>query len=361
MRHPCASGLLSLAAMFMFVALEACETVNITGANARQVLPEKRGTDLGEAAGLALAWSPAGDQLLFISPDLRSARALTLGVSTTRELAIISDGQIVDVSLSFDGQEAFTTDISPGAVYHRTARRHSTAGTTALTSHALGGVPYSRADGSGVLPSPTRALTVFLAEPDSAFVLRRGEPAVFVGTGCIGAVAFSPDESRVLCMTARNNEAYAILRLADGVMEPIALPLDVGRYARLFRWDAGGIQLLYSAGLEMRLYDVATGTSRALLPAGTFHEFISTRFLSWSADGRKVGYGTWRCGASKGFSCESAQGVVYVYDVSAGTSTVVAVHSMSPPYFDVDQLAISRAGDQVAYVVNGHLFLAAVH
>ena len=228
-----------------------------------------------------------------------------------------------------------------------------------LTSHAMGGVT-SRADGTGVLPSPTRALTVFLAEPDSAFVLRRGEPAVFVGTGCIGAVAFSPDESRVLCMTARNNEAYGTLRLADGVMEPMALPSDISRYARLFRWDGGGIRLLYSAGFETRLYDVATRTSRAFLPAGSFDEFIATRTMSWSADGRKVAYGTWRCGGSKGLSCASSQSVVYVHDVSAGTSTVVAVHTLSPTHVSVDQLAISRAGDQVAYVVNGHLFLAAV-
>ncbi len=360
MRRPCTGSLLSMALMLVVVPLEACETVNITGASALQALPESRGTDLGLASSISLAWSPAYDQLLFVSPDYRSALAYTLSVGSTRELATVSGEQVVDVSQSFDGQESFTTAIAISGAYHRTSRRHSTAGTTALTSQALGGLRISRADGSGVLPSPARAFTVFLAEPDSAFVLRRGEPAAFVGTGCIGAVAFSPDESRVLCMTVRNNEAYGILRLADGVMEPLALPSDIARYARLFRWDGGGIRLLYSAGLEMRLYNVTTGTSRAFLPVGTFDEFITTRFMSWSSDGRKVAYATLRCAGSRGFNCATSQGVVYVYDVSAGTSAVVAVHTLSPTYSSVDQVALSRAGDQVAYVVNGHLFLAPV-
>ena len=355
----CASvrGLLFLA---LSVALGACETVRITGASALAALPEARGADLGEASDIAVAWSPAYDQLLFVAPDLRTARAHTVSTGTSRDLATISGAQIVDVSLSFDGLEAFTTDIALSGPFHRTSRRHSPAGTTELTAHALGGLVFSRAEGSGVLVSPTRAVTVFLAEPDSAFVLRRGEPAVFAGTGCLGAVAFSPDESRVLCMTARNNESYAVMRLADGVVEPIALASNIARYARLFRWDGGGIRVLYSASLEMRLYDVAAGTSRAFLPAGTLDEFILNQFMSWSADGRKVAYATSRCVGSKGFSCASVQAVVYVYDVASGISIVAAAHTLSSSSSGRGQLAISRTGEQVAYVINGHLYLVTV-
>lgn len=360
MRRASSRYLICLALSMVIVPLGACGPFDILGTGPKEALPEIHGTDLGEAASVALAWSPAYDQLLFVSPDLRSARALALDRSITRDLATVSGEQTVDVAMSFDGQEVFTMDIATSGQGRRTARRHSSAGTTTLTSRGLGGIASNRADGSGVLPSPTRALTVFLVEPDSVFVVRRGETAAFVGTGCVSAVAFSPDESRVLCMTARNIRSYAMFRLADGVIEPIALPSSVAMYARLFRWDDGGIRLVHSTVPGAQLYDVTTGTSRAFL-TGTFSEFVVTESISWSADGRKVTYTTMRCAGRTGFSCATAQGVVYIYDVSTGVSTLVAVHTLLPTHHSVDQLALSRSGDQVAYVVNGHLFLAPVH
>ena len=212
-----------------------------------------------------------------------------------------------------------------------------------------------------VLVAPSQPVVAFIVSPDSLFLLRRGGEPTLLGSGCIGIAAFSPDESRVLCVVS-DVVNLLVFRTDGGAAESLDLPDEVARGAHVIRWDAHGIQVLYSAPRERvsdwryLLYEQASGSSRTLSPAYTFPEGITGK-MSWSSDGRKAAYWNWYCAqvASILGPCLITQAFLYVLDVATGTTTRVAVHTG-----EAGQVAISPTGSMVAYIVSDGFYLLAV-
>ena len=257
----------------LLVLTTGCDVLNVSRPGADQGLPELHGKDIAAAdVGGSLNWSPDGRELGFITNSYRTAQTYRVENGDFRLLFTLDGGQLHEVGLSADGAESFTT--SSGGTPGRVIRRHSTQGTITLTNRGTGGVFDSAAEGHAVLPSPTQPVAAFTALPDSLFRIVRGSAPRLLGTGCLGIIAWSPDESQLLCMSVRDRGGYAVFRVDGGASTPLALPPNVTGYARFILWGAAGIQIVFSDIFAARIYDVSTTRSRTIIPAGSLTESV---------------------------------------------------------------------------------------
>jgi hypothetical protein len=193
----------------------------------------------------------------------------------------------------------------------------------------------------------------FLVQPDSLFLLRRGSEPTLVGGGCCGLIAFSPDQSQVLCRAQLIPAAFRVLRLDGSGSDSLALPSDVAGSPKLFRWDATGLRVVYYRNGEYRLYEQANESTHFLALAASGQETIAPDSWDWSGDGKATAY--WALGycPPNGF----CQGDLFVLDLSTGKATRVAGHT------DTDgraRVAFSPDGTTVAYYISGGLYLLKV-
>ena len=341
----------------LLVLTTGCEVVNLSGPGADQGLPELHGKDIDAAdLGGSLNWSPDGRELGFITNSYRTAQTYRVENGDFRLLFTLDGGDLHEVGLSADGAESFTT--SSGGTPELVIRRHSTQGTITLTNRGTGGALYRGAEGHAVLPSPTQPVAAFTALPDSLFRIVRGSAPRLLGTGCLGIIAWSPDESQLLCMSVRDRGGYAVFRVDGGASTPLALPQNVTGYARFILWGAAGIQIVFSDIFAARIYDVSTTRSRTIIPAGSLTESVRMNRMSWSANGAKLAYGSSYCAQTQGLlGCARSQWILYVSDVQTGVATRVAVHADEPVRGGLGSVALSPDASRLAYVMNGRLNL----
>ena len=362
---------LSLAiALGSIAALPGCDLgIDLSGPGPDRSVPEVHGRHISSAhRSTPITWSPSGEEVTFISGDFRMAYAYHPQSGAMRQLYASNTlrDRIRDAQLSADGVDWFTISRYVGdTVGPNVVRRHTSAGSTVLTdrggAHSLRNPPLMR----WVLVAPSQPVVAFIVSPDSLFLLRRGGEPTLLGTGCYGVVAFSPDESRVLCSVGSVPSSFRVFRMDGGAAESLDLPDEVAEEAQVIRWDAQGIQVLYSAyderfsdGWGYLLYEQASGSSRPLSPA--YQSEFTTGKMSWSSDGRKVAYWNSFCAQSAGLfgGCSKTQVFLYVLDVATGTTTRVAVHT-STGVRDY-RVAVSPTGSMVGYIVNDGFYLLEV-
>lgn len=356
---------LSLAiALGSAAALPGCD-FEIFGPGPDRSVPEVHGRHISSAhRSTPITWSPSGEEVTFISGDLRMAYAYHPQSGAMRQLYATNTprDRIVDAQLSADGVDWFTISRYVGdTVGPNVVRRHTSAGSTVLTDR--GGAHSSNPPlMRWVLVAPSQPVVAFIVSPDSLFLLRRGGEPTLLGSGCYGVVAFSPDESRVLCGVGSVPSSFRVFRMDGGAAQPLDLPDEVAEDAQVIRWDAQGIRVLYSAyderfsdGWGYLLYEQAIGSSRPLSPA--YQSEFTTGKMSWSSDGRKVAYWNSFCAQSAGLfgGCSKTQVFLYVLDVATGTTTRVAVHT-STGGGDY-RVAVSPTGSMVGYIVNDGFYL----
>ena len=362
---------LSLAiALGSAAALLGCDFgIDLSGPGPDRSVPEVHGRHISSAhRSTPITWSPSGEEVIFISGDFRTAYAHHPQSGAMRQLYASNTlrDRIRDAQLSADGVDWFTISRYVGdTVGPNVVRRHTSAGSTVLTdrggAHSLRNPPLMR----WVLVAPSQPVVAFIVSPDSLFLLRRGGEPTLLGTGCYGVVAFSPDESRVLCSVGSVPSSFRVFRMDGGAAESLDLPDEVAEEAQVIRWDAQGIQVLYSAyderfsdGWGYLLYEQASGSSRPLSPA--YKSEFSTGKMSWSSDGRTVAYWNSSCAQTGGLfgGCHKTQAFLYVLDVATGTTTRVAVHT-STGVRDY-RVAVSPTGSMVGYIVNDGFYLLEV-
>ncbi|MSR06593.1 MAG: hypothetical protein EXR93_05950 [Gemmatimonadetes bacterium] len=319
-------------------------------------LPEVHGNLIASAGPMALTWAPSGRDVAFVSADYRSLLAHTVQTGATRQLWVSTSltDQIQDALLPADGAEWFTTSYDPRSStdLQPVIRRHTATGSTILTKRGYG-LRLSPADGRGVLLAPGEPLVTFLVKPDSLFLMRRGSEPTFVGAGCRGLIAFSPDQSQVLCRAQFAPSTFRILRLDRSGSDSLALPSDVAGSSNLFRWDETGLRVVYYRNGEYWLYGLANGSTHFLAPASSGHEVIAPHSWAWSGDGKAMAY--WATGycPPQGL-CQSD---LFVLDLSTGKANRVAVHTDTQGNARV---AFSPDGTTVAYYISGTVYLLKV-
>ena len=333
---------------------------------------EVHGTYVSSATtDAAITWSPSGEEVTFVSADYRIAYARHVLSGAMRQLyASNTPGEgIVDAQLSADGVDWFTTSFNVGdTIGWNVVRRHTSAGSTVLTDRGIGGFEH-RTWMRWVLVAPGQPVVAFIVSPDSLFLLRRGGEPTLLGSGCFGIVAFSPDESQVLCPDGTSS--LRVFRTDGGAAESLVFPpeINVG-FADLIRWGEEGIQVLYWGGDHYLLYEHASGSSRPFTQAPNSPEYtVGVGRVSWSSDGRKVAYWNEYGAQIAGRSCSQGsreyiggilQGFLYVLDVATGTTTRVAVHTSTEYSLLDSRVAVSPTGSMVAYMVNGGFYLLEV-
>jgi hypothetical protein len=318
---------------------------------------EGHGKDIGSATSSAqIRWTASGDQVTYVSADGRTAFAYHVRSGVTRPLFTVDAGAIDDVQFSADGEDFFTThryDPHSGGGIQYDIRRHTAAGEQSVI-----------ASGWSLLVARGQPAVAVLS-PEGLVFIRRGENPTVYDVTCARIIAFSPDDAHVLC-SAGYLAGFVVVRLEDGAIAPLGLPTSVADYAVEFRWDAGGIHVIF--GLDsfngaFFLYDQVTGSSRAILAAAPApsHE-VGPKRLSWSADGTRAAY--WRnyCRSENAVSCAEEADYFYVLDLVSGGERRVAVHECpyqgaTSPDCNSAQVAISPTGAQIAYAINDRLFL----
>ncbi len=360
---------LSLAiALGSAAALPGCDFgIDLSGPGPDRSVPEVHGRHISSAhRSTPITWSPSGEEVTFISGDYQMAYAYHLQSGAMRQL-YASDtltDRIVDAQLSADGVDWFTTSFHAeiGTDIPNVVRRHTSAGSTVLTDRGSAH-PSTPPLMRWVLVAPSQPVVAFIVSLDGLFLLRRGGEPTLLGNGCYGVVAFSPDESRVLCGVGSVPSSFRVFRMDGGAAQPLDLPDEVAEEAQVIRWDAQGIQVLYSAyderfsdGWGYLLYEQASGSSRPLTPA--YKSEFTTGKMSWSSDGRTVAYWNSSCAQRGGLfgGCSITQAFLYVLDVATGTTTRVAVHTSSGGNSRL-RVAVSPTGSMVAYNVNGGFYL----
>lgn len=341
------------------LGLSGCFELDLSGPGPDRRIAEDHGTPLDRASAQGeLRWSPAGQEVTFISEDYRSAYARHIQTGVRRQLyaSSIPQEQTYEATFSADGEEWFT--LSSGSA-GRVIRRHTTAGSAVITDRGIGGLARSAAEGRGVLVARRQPIAAFVISRDSLILLRRGGEPTLLAAGCNGVVTFSADESRVLCSVGFPPRTFRAFRLDGGAAEPVDLPEEVAFGARDFRWHARGLQVLYMAtvngDLRYALYDQTSGSKRLLTPAHDYPESLDK--VTWSDDGSTIAYWTAYCAQSSGlFSCASLQGILYVLDVATGSMRRVAVHTIVGGY-GIGHAALSPTGSMVAYTVNNQFYL----
>ncbi len=331
------------------------------GSTGAEPVAEVHGKYVAASAGhyATVTWSPSGEEVAFISPDYRLAYAYHLRSGAMRQLdaAVMSTEQLRDITLSADGIEWFTTSVADPRAYSpvHVVRRHTSAGSTVLTDRGTIGADATLGQ-RGVLAGASQTVTAFIVQPDSLFLLRRGDQPAVLGRGCAGIVAFSADESQVLCVAGSGQPRFQTFRDDGGTAKPLVLPPAV-RYPLWLRWDARGIQVLYGDGTSYLLYEEATGSSRLL--AGVSLPSLSGT-ASWSGNGRKVAYWNDHCLRTNGAFidpvCIENQAFLYVLDVATGATARVAVHNSSGS----GRVALSPDGSMAAYTIDSGLYLLEV-
>ena len=319
-------------------------------------LPEVHGTLIGGGGSMALTWAPSGHEVTFVSGPYRILNAYNALTGVTRRLweSTTATDQIQDALLSADGAEWFTTSYDPKSPTELkpVIRRHTAAGSTIITRTGYG-LRQSPADGRGVLMAPGDSLVTFLVQPDSLFLLRRGSEPTFVGGGCRGLIAFSTDQSQVLCGAQFAPSSFRVFRLDGSGSDSPDFPSDVAVSAVIFRWDATGLRVVYFGDGGYWLYEQASRSRRFLTSPMTGQGVISPHSWAWSGDGRATAY--WALGYCP--PNDYCQGALFVLDLSTGKATRVAVH------VDRDggaRVAFSPDGTTVAYYITGGVYLLKV-
>lgn len=240
---------LSLAiALGSAAALLGCDFgIDLSGPGPDRSVPEVHGRHISSAhRSTPITWSPSGEEVTFISGDLRMAYAYHPQSGAMRQLYASNTlrDRIRDAQLSADGVDWFTISRYVGdTVGPNVVRRHTSAGSTVLTDR--GGAHSSNPPlMRWVLVAPSQPVVAFIVSPDSLFLLRRGGEPTLLGTACYGVVAFSPDESRVLCSVGSVPSSFRVFRMDGGAAESLDLPDEVAEEAQVIRWDAKGIQVL---------------------------------------------------------------------------------------------------------------------
>jgi dipeptidyl aminopeptidase/acylaminoacyl peptidase len=343
--------------LWAVIASQGCG-INLSGPGENTSAAESHGREVSIATSYAnIRWSRTGDRFTFESPDRRTAVEYQLASGITRDL--FSNGQfvILDVQQSADGLEFYTR--SEGGEGGQVIRRHAATGTTVLSDSARSAffVESEAQEGSPLLVAPSGAAAAFVIEPFDQLVLaRRGEEPRVIAPGCSGLMAFSPDESRVLCRDGiQPAPGLVAVDLTTGAAEPLAIPSEVAAGAKAVHWDAGGFRMVYGGHFSpLSLYEQATNPSRTLVPAfGLFPE-SGPDGISWSLNGARVAYWTSYCAQSAGLlgGCLINQAFLYVLDVATGRTRRVAVHTGGAM-----NAAISPTGTTIAYAINGLLYL----
>lgn len=321
-------------------------------------LAENPGTIVSAASpipwGAPLAWSADGRRVHFGLEDG------TLGAYDilTSQIAVLDgprDEHAELVSAQAGDAVYFLADRT-GDV--RSAYRLSAGGDALrITDRAPGSGPISRAHGHLVLGGPDDRLVAYINHPDSLFLyeIETGDRR-FIASGCVRAVAFSPDNERVLCKRPAA-EAYGVFRLADGSVVDVSLqPAERESLLLRTRWSTeDSIHSLYRTQTRFRLRSTGSGNAYSLwLPL--FREGVrATDFInwSWSADGRRFLFWSHEClKLDRVGGCEWGQSVLYAVDLTDNSGRPVAVVKGEE---GAAQVAISPDGARVAFVFEGQL------
>ncbi|MGQ0703043.1 MAG: hypothetical protein ACT4PM_07935 [Gemmatimonadales bacterium] len=324
-----------------------------SGPRPDESFPEIHGRLIGPAAGsgsVKVRWSADGSLVTFVSSDYSAAYAWEVSTGVSRLLyQAPQGGQIFDVQFTSDGEDFYTLS-GPGFF----VRRHQTSGETVETYSYSGN--FSPVLGSALLIAPSQPTAAFVAG-GRLYLIRRGAEPVVWGEGCDGLMAFSPDESEVVCVTSPSVPRNLVIFPGPSMLN---LPAEATTWPVSVRWDETGIRILYwkvGSPVQLRLYQGSTGASATLATLGAL-EFANYVF-SWVREGTRVAYWTTYCAQTSGlFSCDKVQALLYVLDVESGMVRRVAVHTLER--HAGRGLALSPDGSTLAYVVGGSLYVLEV-
>ena len=337
-------------------------------------LPEDRGTLVHTRPGTTFRnahWVRSGDLFLTTvasSPYTSRVEVMRVNPFSTRVVAESGDPLSL-VTASNDGTAAYYV-VSTLRGENRTALRQSMNGGPAELFTSAPGYVYGNLDleGKPILSSPSDKRVAFVTFPDSLIVwtLSTGERRG-LSRECNSVVAWSPDESEVLCVTRLPIGdpfiIYTIVTVSTGSSRTLDVPAEVRRFARMMRWDADGIHILGLAYGDVRLYDVTTQTSTTLHAApvaySDYGAYVDYGSLAWSDDGKRVAFWTFQCldGLRLFSPCTTPQTVLLVSDLSTHTERRVAVLRASLPDKDV---VLSADGTRALYTTESSLYLKSV-
>jgi hypothetical protein len=341
--------------------LAACDVGDpISGPSVER--PENLGVELAGSTGVTVAsslfWSPDGTEIYFEAGRPAWLRATVVATGATR----VVDGprdDYIDASAAAGGAAViFSANRANGrrTTYWLAA---ATGQITVLTNRAPGTDVANPSDGALVLGSPAGERAAYIVYPDSLFLFdaQTGDHR-FVMFGCIRAIAFSPDGSRLLCRRdAEGDAGYGVVTLANGGVGDIVLvPAEVA-LLKLVRWDEDAIRTLYRTTTRFRVRTVEAGNATTIWWPGPGAGFRVLDFInySWSLDGGRFAFWTHEClRLDRVGNCGYGQSLLHVVDMKSNTGQTVVVAKGTR---GGEQVALSPDGRRVAYVFNARIFV----
>ena len=352
----------------LVILVLGCNEATGVGGTLGTDLSEDRGVAVGASWGsLAPVWSAVSNNLYFqgmvrpaSGPPFYRFEVVDASNNVKRVLTDSSLDQITHIALAPDEQSAYLRESPPSAERPWLQRVLLPAGNDELLAPRLTNAlaEYNEAT-APMIVSPEGTHLAYVVFPDSLHVraLATGESR-FVTAGCMGLAAFSPDSDEVLCASPSFPAAtYALVRISNAASTPIVAPnADVLANAMGFRWDDGGIRVVYFKWPEVFVADLRQQTTRQVPPlSGEGVSGIST--VAWSGDGTTMAFWRWRC-LDFGLKACDSQYTLTVLDVETWTvrrSAVVNVTALSGD--SPSRPALSSDGTRVAYQAHRTLYL----
>ena len=352
-----------LLAAASLVTLAACDLPTDPAAEAAGIaLPIDLGTQVLTRDNIwELRWAASGTLFLesTFAPSGSRIEAVQLNPSHTDVVAISSTDQfdylwpsasgavvyVVSSALRSETRTAFALTVSDGSA--RT-----------LTSSPGYGLGNANMEGYPLVPSPDDARVASVALPDSLSIwtLATGQLRTLT-TGCNGVVAWSPSGDKILCAVRTGGDpylAYALVSVADGSSQALALPPDVQRFAKSFQWDAQGIHVLSLPYAAVWMYDVTAQRTTIIQAAPTSLDgaYPDYEHSTWSRDGTRFAFWTTQClGGVTLTTCTAPQSVLWIYDLPSRALRRTAVAGAGR----LGDVVLSADGSRVAFVIGTSL------
>jgi len=323
-------------------------------------LPENRGTEVSTSVDVSplapIAWSADGTEIYFQTNEAQPRLMATSLSGDTRALDGPRDG-FFDLVASADGAYLYYIANLRGGRRSLYRLPLPDGPAEVLADDVSPTLPLTPADGTLALTAPSGGAVAYTSLPDSTFLIDAAGERIVLGNGCERMVAFSPNGERLLCQIGGGGDgAYLDVEIATRTITPVVVSPAFDALLVFVNWDATGVRAFYETPNGLALWDVARQAvtlNASFPPRATI--VLDRRNGEWSDDGNRVAFWLHECLRSQGLNtCLEGQSMLNILEPRNQRSSIVAVaHGTEGG----GSMALSRAGDRVAYVFQRKLYV----
>jgi hypothetical protein len=334
---------MSLSLLVLSLALVSCSKSSTAPSGGTS---DSRGTPVtGENAfdtSTRLAWSQSTNEVLGAAKGGGTLGAAGLAAVRTVDGAtrFLTNNAVLFPTLTPDGSQVYANEITVDSTLLQRRSLGPSQVTRIAGAPGLNAFAFVLSTDGRYVAYAGASLTEPL-EPDTIRVLDTltGTRKLFTpGT----PIVFSPPTEGALLMASKTG-GYAMLTLSNGAVTPVDLGLPGGASLGAFRWDGGGLHVLYSINNTELHINTYPGVDQ---PVAVTPETIVGPSAVWSPDGSKIAL--WTTNTENGDIVYR----LYVADPVSHTVSLIALGRSTG-----GAITWSADGARLAYLYGGRLFL----